>query len=65
MRAREASGSATRSPPAPRARTRRLGVVARAKKDDKLRDELNATRRDREQARKEARDGGALRGGRG
>ena len=35
---------------------RRLGVVARAKKDDKLRDELNATRRDLEQARKEARE---------
>ena len=36
--------------------SRRLGVVARAKKEDKLRDELNATRRDLEQARKEARE---------
>ena len=36
--------------------SRRLGVVTRAKRDDKLRDELNATRRDLEQARKEARE---------
>ena len=36
--------------------SRRLGVVARAKKEDKLRDELNATKRDLEQARKEARE---------